>query len=1352
MADKNLATIEPSVWQELLGYLNFSSGASDPRFLRNLNELVGRIEAAGTAPGESAAVLHRQLEQKLTELAEQSAVFSDADQARAVLRLVFQAVLPAYRGHHRDLLFHLSDGELQRPFFIGRVFEAVLAEGPAWEETPRIVAGALARLNDFLGHRPLAVLNTAQKVEPYPHEQVRPIPWFIAGAGAGVGIYHDLISLAIELLRDTDPAILEAAWFDPNLLEELAIDPRAYDFNHPVNKRPNYHFGQWDPHHLDSQSRYRRFVVQQVTLDALMERLQAPGSIPGEELLFEGAAVLAGTILMASGTSGSSPAAHDSTTTLSTLLPRIAKYRDAFYMHLFGRLTGAHAARLKSEMAALHQPFAAARQHLNAQLARRRALQLQHVHLALLYARLGFPEAAQRQSEIVPAVSARMICQIHCLMTAAHRAADRGRPADGVTFLAQIEDLLHRGIECGAIVDPWNILGFGGQFSLFPAVENSVPDNRVDELLEMMDRLFQTHARLWHQAAAADDKQVLGRLPRDFQRLAEWWDQFATGAVSGVQWVSGRESLAAARRVADALSAWHRAGAAAGDLNFWRPYVGEFDSPQAYQWVIESLLDHHDLAASMALLVNWLSRAEEVQLDEGPRSFQSLSQRWLRSALDDCRRDPLPGKRALLSKFFDFLEANADTFWDVPELETSAGAPRGPQKSNRKEPQEDEDPDEDPRSLYSAAYDEMVYRDSTADDIDSSMMESSNPRTGNESDNNLQRLAARLGFLATLARLWRQVALAQIALRQTGGGADQSSEPLVDSLEAWRQRAEHNGSRLHALADAVARQPIAKPTANAESLVEYDRRWFAKESMIERIVATIVAVDEAGQFLDAAIGDRKDEAPTFETTQADADTTRETAGAAEHQKEKTSAVRRLWRAVLVGDAEAARSHFVPFLAAISRDSLLYFRLNRGGDPEKIAGVRCLQQLFRQLLRRLPRLGLIREACQLMHTARAMERNHPLGPGAVTEFDRIFEVGFKALVECVVDSSATWSAAETAGEAEAESAADPRDGDLTDALQHLTESLLGQWSSHSHTLRLSVMEKVAAEKDWQELVQFVERYGHDLFTQTFFNYGNLRAILHQGVEAWLEQLQTEPGEYADMRLVAELGNKLPQSEAKKHLSLVIEAIVENYAEYRDFNATTTQSDRGELLYTLLDFLRLKCVYERIHWNLRPVMMVHEVLVRRGRDRAARLWSRAMAKETQATADQQLQRLADLQKKYGMRLSTIADRLAEQFLQPLAIDRLRALIRPAIAESRQQSPPHAFLALESEAGRLAEEPSGAGLDLPEWLAILEEEVDRSVVSDEESLDELAAFPRIALSWDEIQAQLAKWEVRHLEDRGQ
>ena len=178
--------------------------------------------------------------------------------------------------------------------------------------------------------------------------------------------------------------------------------------------------------------------------------------------------------------------------------------------------------------------------------------------------------------------------------------------------------------------------------------------------------------------------------------------------------------------------------------------------------------------------------------------------------------------------------------------------------------------------------------------------------------------------------------------------------------------------------------------------------------------------------------------------------------------------------------------------------------------------------------------------------------------------------------------------------------------LIDCLQQVTESLLTEWLSHSRTLRLSVLERVTTDSAWEELVKFVERYGHDLFTQQFFHLGNLRAILHQGVDTWLEQLAEDEDADEKYLLLKELDHGLSRAEAKRHLSLIIEAIVENYAEYRDYNATTTQSDRGEMLYTLLDFLRVKVGYERIHWNLRPIIMAHHVLIERGLTSVAELW--------------------------------------------------------------------------------------------------------------------------------------------------
>ena len=413
-----------------------------------------------------------------------------------------------------------------------------------------------------------------------------------------------------------------------------------------MNRRPNYHFGQWDPHHIDNQGRYRRFVIQQCTLDAVQSRIDAASDVPHDQVLFEAGAVLAGTILMASGTSGSGPESHDSTVSLATLLPIIARYRDQFYERLIAKVPGEHGQRLQAEAETRQQPFASARQHLNGDLSRLRALQLQHVQLALSFARLGFSDAALQQAQIVPAASARMICQMQCLLTAGHRDADRGRLADAFATLPQVEDLLRRAIDCGAVIDPWNILGFGGQFSLFPAVENSIPDPRVEELLDLIDQIFALYSRLWHEAATADDAALLKQLPASFRKLTGWWDKFATTTVEGIPHISGAEAHVAAGRVASALAAWHKAGDAAGKLAFWKPHAAEFESTQAYSRVVEVLLDKPDLQAAMALLMQWLSQAEKIGLDEGHRSFFALAVRWLHVALAEISRSVSCGCRS----------------------------------------------------------------------------------------------------------------------------------------------------------------------------------------------------------------------------------------------------------------------------------------------------------------------------------------------------------------------------------------------------------------------------------------------------------------------------------------------------------------------------------------------------------------------------------------------------------------------------------------------------------------------------------------------------------------------------------
>src|SRR5262245_11535511 len=379
---------------------------------------------------------------------------------------------------------------------------------------------------------------------------------------------------------------------------------------------------------MDDRGRYRRFVVQQVTLDALMRRLTDTPEIPADELLQEAAAVLAGTILMASGISGEGPGAFDSTVTLSKLLPKIARYRDDFYERLFHRISGAHAERTKQEAAEKRQPFGGARQHLNAQLARQRASQLEHVHLARLFARMGHTAAAEREANVVPCASARMLCQIDCLMTASQLACQTNRLEQAAACLPQIVDLLKRGIQCGAIIDPWNILGFDAHYSLFPALENSVRDHRADELVELMDRLWALYSRVWSEAAAVDNAEVAKKVARQFKETAAWWHKFAVHEVTTVEAVDAIVVYRAAEGVAQAIGVWHKGGAAAGDVAFWAPHAEMFDSPKAYALVIEALLERGDYVATMALLGHWLGQADRIGLERADASFHDLVLRW----------------------------------------------------------------------------------------------------------------------------------------------------------------------------------------------------------------------------------------------------------------------------------------------------------------------------------------------------------------------------------------------------------------------------------------------------------------------------------------------------------------------------------------------------------------------------------------------------------------------------------------------------------------------------------------------------------------------------------------------------
>ena len=105
MQSRERSNEEVRISEEALGYLNFSSGVADPRFLASLNGIFEQaVEAGGRQPVWQTA--WELLEGELRRLKMASPAFKDADQAQAVLSLVRERILPGYLEFHRDLLFH----------------------------------------------------------------------------------------------------------------------------------------------------------------------------------------------------------------------------------------------------------------------------------------------------------------------------------------------------------------------------------------------------------------------------------------------------------------------------------------------------------------------------------------------------------------------------------------------------------------------------------------------------------------------------------------------------------------------------------------------------------------------------------------------------------------------------------------------------------------------------------------------------------------------------------------------------------------------------------------------------------------------------------------------------------------------------------------------------------------------------------------------------------------------------------------------------------------------------------------------------------------------------------------------
>lgn len=1277
-------------YRDLLGYLNFSDGTPGPRFRSGLNQVY-----AAHPDWDSVDDFRAQLQQHLQELsASGEAAFAQMQQAQHCIDAVFDVVLPGYIDHHSDLLFHLDYGDFNHPLFLARVFEATLAAADTinWDQPDDLLTESLKRLNTYVGYRPVAVLENDRRMEVYDHERFCPIPLYFQDIGVAAGPHRPLIEATLNFLRELPEDMTAPAHFHIAHLDELSLDVRAHDHLHPVNKRTNYMFGEWDPETIDTKGFYRRFVIRRIILESLQHWIDEADHLPMEERLFDASAVLAGTILMASAISGSGPDTYDSSVSLTSLLPLVARQRDQFYQSLLETSTGRRRKRLDTSAQQSRQPFGHVRHQLNMFLSQYGASQVQHRHLASFYASLGFEEAACEEAFIIPCASARFESEIQSRVMLIHRAVRGEDLEEAKSLLTECLDLLQRGIHCGALVDPWNILGFQGMFPLFVAREDAIPDNRVEVLIEIVEHLFDAASAIMAEAAAVGKKDLHLSVEEDFRRLAEQWDSYATTTVNDLPDVRGIESLEAARHVARALAEWRTAGESAGDISFWREHVGQFESPRSYAQVVHALLDRDDQVAAMGLLMQWLSEAEDIGLESGSHSIHDLFQRLMRQVNEHGSADD---QWLMLRRLFSFLEANAGDYWQVPGLgefverhrnadsESGSGDGEGLDLDHLFDDDEPDDGDED--EIFKAAYDDVVFRDSADDGNDADTVDESYGAGATEFEIIYREIEPRLKFLHTIGNMWSAAA---ITLSRRSHEREVPADQQ-DHLREWLVSIREFRRELGHFITEVFEHQIETYSSDLDANIDFDIQMQSRYLLLQNAVSTTVEFLMAERIL-CAVLQEDDNLP---------------GSGSEFDRRLVG----MLRAVLSHDVETVRQDFAEFTAALSRKPLLYVPFEHGGQPAQVLAARTLQAVIRMLLRQLPRLGLLEQTFRLLQTAFRMERtSRPLGQ-AVTEFDRLFRIGLSGSVEAILHASKRWK-----------NDTNRQRRSIFRRIQRLLDVYKELWAAHSSSMRLSVIEDLNDARRAREVRKFIEAYGDELFHTRMLTLGNARAIVHGGADSLLDEMAQAQSFGQRISIIEALeSNRISRDDATDLMEFVYESVVDNFDRFLEYNTTTTHSDYGNRLYCLLDFLRVECTYERFNWNHIPWQIAHEAAARSGCEDVTAELEDELRDITSEAAESIVAELHNLESVYGVQLPTLHDHIHERIVGGLAVNRMMARVGRCSAGLNDVSDEEAaenFSVLRSEIAEFMEDRLGSGIEPPDWMQRLGREFER--IHDEHS----------------------------------
>ena len=217
-------------------------------------------------------------------------------------------------------------------------------------------------------------------------------------------------------------------------------------------------------------------------------------------------------------------------------------------------------------------------------------------------------------------------------------------------------------------------------------------------------------------------------------------------------------------------------------------------------------------------------------------------------------------------------------------------------------------------------------------------------------------LVAHYEFLSTVGQLWRVAATCR--------------ELSSNSLRRWEETASKWEGAIDEVLDRLHQAPVPNPPPGLESAIEYDRRRGMKEHLIDR----------------ASFG-----------------VARNPAGAAQPARALPGVryAAQSWEVQALGIETRSRPAMLRPFAKLCPDSSRSFARSRcstrrypsAAHRSKFSCARTAQSLLIEWMKRLPRLGLLRETYLLIQTARAMEENSR-GGRRITEFDRLFPVAVR----------------------------------------------------------------------------------------------------------------------------------------------------------------------------------------------------------------------------------------------------------------------------------------------------------------------------------------------------------------------